>query len=188
MVYLVQSALLGLAVVVVHFGLGRRLSPGLGLVYLGATAGFLYLDAFRYYTNRLLSENLVLVLLPVALVLVLRAASGHPWAGRRSQASRSGRLLLTRPNLLLLGPAAVAFFIAYRGFGDRSLRVTTAMLGGVLVMIGFMAFRNYVVTGAPSAPVFTVTGHSVPSRILTGAGLVDRAGQWSPTSGAGCST
>jgi hypothetical protein len=62
------------------------------------------------------------------------------------------------------------------------------MLGGVLVMIGFMVLRNYVVTGGPSAPVFTVTGHWVRPASRPMRDWSNRAGQWWPTSGAEYST
>jgi hypothetical protein len=158
-IYLVQSGLLGLSVVVLDRGFARRLSAPARLAYLALAVSFLYVDVFRHYTNRLLSENLILVLLPLALALLVRAYERPSAGGGLLAGVALGAAILTRPNLLPLGLAGAALLIAYPGPRDHTGRTVTALLGGAAGVVGLMVLRNYSVTGMLGAGVFTVTSH-----------------------------
>jgi 4-amino-4-deoxy-L-arabinose transferase-like glycosyltransferase len=173
-VYLVQSALLGLSVVL-HLGLARKLSAPARLAYLALVVVFLYLDVFRHYTNRLLSENLILVLLPLALAGLIRA-NERPSAGRGLLAGLAlGAAILTRPNLLPLGLAAAVLLAAYPGRRRHAMRTAGALLGGIGIMVGLMVLRNFLVTGVPGAAIFTDTSHWIHPTAPEGAGLLERS-------------
>jgi hypothetical protein len=174
-IYLVQSALLGLSVVVLDRGFARRLSAPARLAYLALAVSFLYLDVFRHYTNRLLSENLILVLLPLALALLVRAHE-RPSAGRGLLAGVAlGAAILTRPNLLPLGLAGAALLIAYPGPRGHTGRTVAALLGGAVGVVGLMVLRNYSVTGKLGAGVFTKTSHWIQPAASGQLGLLERS-------------
>src|SRR5205807_798177 len=59
-IYVVQSGMLGLSVLLTYLAVRHLLSPLLGLVYLPVLAAYMYVDVFRYYAFRLLSENLLI--------------------------------------------------------------------------------------------------------------------------------
>ena len=98
-------------------------------------------------------------------------ASGHPWAWRRSQASRSaGHPHPTEPAPAWpwcgSSPHCVpGFWRPDTPSHDRDAR-------GRAGHDRLHGLPNYVVTGAPSVAVFTVTGDWVRPRIPTDAGLV----------------
>jgi hypothetical protein len=173
LVYLVQSALLGLCVVVVDRGFARRLSAPARLTYLVVVAGFLYVDFFRHYTNRLLSENLILILLPLALALLVRAQE-NPSGGRGLVAGVVlGAAILTRPNLLPLGLASAVLLATYPDPRGHPMRTVTALLGGAGSVVGLMVLRNYLVTGELSAAVFTDTTDWMYPRRTGKVGLLE---------------
>ncbi len=174
-IYLVQSALLGLSVVVLDRGFARRLSAPARLAYLALAVSFLYVDVFRHYTNRLLSENLILVLLPLALALLVRAHE-RPSAGHGLLAGVAlGAAILTRPNLLPLGLAGAALLIAYPGSRDHTGRTVAALLGGAVGVVGLMVLRNYSVTGQLGAAIFTDTSHWIHPDPSGQLGLLERS-------------
>ena len=70
---IVQGALLGICAVWLYRLFRPRLDPVSAVIYLGLLAVFLLADQFLYNTRRLLSENLLFLLLPLFLQLVLGA-------------------------------------------------------------------------------------------------------------------
>jgi hypothetical protein len=156
-VYLVQAGLLGLAIVGMAATFGGFLSRRARLGYLVALTGFMAVDVFRYYTVRLLSENLVLVLLPPFFLTTLQIVS----EGRMRDAVVGGVWLglavLTRPNLILMGAGTAFLVLAYARPGRRALAAAATFLMAFSLALAPMAFRNYVVTGVPSLDVITTT-------------------------------
>lgn len=157
-VYLVQAALLGLSIGAMVAALGPELSPAARRAYLGTLSVFLVLDMFRHYTVRLLSENLLVALLPACLGTARWALE----SGRMRAVLLAGTVLgvavLARPNVLpvVLGVAALCL-VHPRGRPGGVARAT-ALLAAAGAMIGLMALRNHAVAGAWGVPAITDTG------------------------------
>src|SRR3954462_1945110 len=112
-VYVIQTFLLALSVLGFVYAFRRRLTPFYLLVYGLLVILFFYLDHFRFYTFRLLSENLLIFLLAPLFIAFERLL----FSGSRRFAVATGLLagacFLVRPNTLLLAPAW-ALLLLYR--------------------------------------------------------------------------
>lgn len=157
--YVIQSALLGLSVAVMFLAFRRYLTPLTGLAYLGALSAFMGVDVYRRYTFRLLSENLLIALVPPMLWLILRSHERRSgWSGAAAGVL-VGAAFLTRPNLLLLGPAVAFLLLVYEPSKGRGrLAVPAAFLAGFLAISALMPLRNYVAAGTPSLAAVAYAG------------------------------
>jgi hypothetical protein len=137
-------------------------------IYFAALALFVFVDVFCLYTFRLLSENLVIFLLPIFFLLVFRAFERESlwlsaWAG-----VVCGLCVLCRPNLILLSPATAALLFLY------GKRISHRIMSGLTLLAGFcltfvlLPLRNYAITRQMSISAITYRGDwLVPKLNLT---------------------
>lgn len=163
-VYLVQAVFLGLSVGVLTLAFRPYLLPSTQYLLAICLAVTSYLDVFRNYTFRLLSENLLLFWLAVfwcGLVICLRRPGN--WALALGCGVVFGLCGLTRPNLIPFAPIfALVMWKAPRGFTGRQAAV---FLLGFVACTSLMVARNYVVTRQLSLPAVTQTRGWVRPRI-----------------------
>lgn len=149
-VYVVQAAMLGISVGVMCLALRRDLSPiVLWLVFL-SLAAFMYIDQFRNYTSRLLSENLVLFLLPLCFLFTLEAYRRRSPGMGALAGVMMGLTTLTRPNLLLFPIAAAYVLVAAARKADRRSPLgppAVALLATATAVFGLLLWRNYLAAG-----------------------------------------
>lgn len=158
-VYLVQSAMLGLSIgmMVLLFGTGMttraRVAFGVLLIL------FALLDVQRHYSILLLSENLLIALLPFAFGLMLRLSrKPGPWIAFAAGAMW-GLLVLVRPNVLLIPIGLLAIVLARARTGARDLlRIGLPFLVGVAIGISPIVIRDAAVTGRIDLAAVTWTG------------------------------
>jgi hypothetical protein len=153
-VYLVQSVLLGISIALMTLAFQQHFLAGLKYAMASIFAAAAYVDVFRNYTFRLLSENLLLILLALfwlALTATLRRR------GHRLLALACGLLFglcgLTRPNLIPLAPVIA---LAAWAKGAFSRAQVALFLVGFLGCTSFMVARNFAVTGQASLAAVTV--------------------------------
>lgn len=143
----------GVAGVLVYY-LGKRLfgpPSGVGALALFLVLGMSQLD---WIARKLLSENLYFVVLPAAVLLVVRAIDER----RISDVAWAGLLLgiasITRaPTLLFVPGAALCIALAWRRAGLPLKRVLLAfvLLGLMTGLVSALVpLRNYVVSGRPA--------------------------------------
>jgi hypothetical protein len=157
-VYVLQSAMLGLAIPLMYFTFGRYLSHLAGFTYLALLAISLYLDCYANYSFKLLSENLLVFLLPVFLLLALRGYESSSALLGAAAGGVLGMMLLTRPNLLAVALAVTVLWFGYAVRGGRQPLVIPALF--FLAWCGtfsLMLLRNYAVTQQISLAVITDT-------------------------------
>ncbi len=157
--YVVQSLLIGVAASVMFLTFRRYLSPPAEAIFLAGLVATLYVDFFRIYVFRLLSENLLMILLPVAFWLILRSHERRTPAAAAAAGAVVGAAVLTRPNVALFGPAVAALLALYapRTSSARYL-VPAVFCLSMCAVVCLMPLRNYVATGSPAIPVLTYTG------------------------------
>jgi hypothetical protein len=66
-VYLVQGTLIGLSIVVMGFAVRDSFTPRTRFLFVATMTVIEYLDVSRWYSQKLLSENLLIILLPFCL-------------------------------------------------------------------------------------------------------------------------
>jgi hypothetical protein len=148
LVYVVQAMLLPLAIAL-WFIVGRRvLTPPLALAYPLLTAVLLYRNMYADLTFRLLSENLVMPLIPLAVLAFIAARERDSVALHALSGVLTGIVALTRQNLEFVIPLLALVALLY-GRGDRRARIVSAcaFIGGAIAGLAPLAIRNGVVTG-----------------------------------------
>jgi 4-amino-4-deoxy-L-arabinose transferase-like glycosyltransferase len=106
----------------------------------------------------LLSENLLIALLPVMFWLVLRSRDRRSPVLGWAAGVLAGLAFLTRPNLLLLGPAVAVLLLAYappRAAWRVTLPVVFAL--AFFATAALMPLRNHVASGTTRVPALTST-------------------------------
>ena len=172
-VYLVQAALLGLSISAGYLAFRRYMTPGAGFAYLLTLPFFMYVDVFRHYTVTLLSENLLLFLLPLFFFSLLRCFERDSTLYALGAGLVLGLAFLSRPNVILVAPATVALLFFYAKNTRRGyLRLPIAFLVAFGLSSSVLLLRNYAVTGEVSLAAVTYPGYwRTPAMALP-----DRAG------------
>ncbi len=158
---LLANALLGAAANLLVYCLARelfgRLTALIALVLFGV-----YLPAvFAPTTGLLLSENLLVPLVPLLLLLLARAALGGRWATLAAAGLVLGLAGLTRSTpLAVLPPAILILLFAWRrlGLDWRGALPRAGLLIAVCVLtVGAATTRNLIVSGRP-VPITSSAG------------------------------
>jgi hypothetical protein len=174
-VYLVQAVLLALSVGGMTFAFAATLRAQTLWWFAAALAVTAYLDVFRYYTFRLLSENLLLVCLSAWLIAMMAAVRrSDSWLLFAASGALLGLCVLTRPNLLPLGPAiALALWMRRRQDGIGGA-VIAAFVAACAACVALLVARNVAATGQLDVSVWTNAGGWMhPSFDRTGQPLRD---------------
>ena len=146
-VYLVQCVMTGLSIVMMFLIARPYFSPEAGLAYLVLLPIFTYFDWFHWYGTRLLSENLIIFLLPLALLALLHARRRGGLIGYAIAGLVFGLMTLTRQHLFFvpLGMSAIIFLYG----GDRRRKFLQAFLFLFAAYGAFIVLpiRNAAATG-----------------------------------------
>lgn len=156
-VYVVQYGLLGLCASLMYAVARRHLSVLLAAAYLLLCTAVL-LSSFDDWVTRLLSENLVVALYALALVLFLKAIRCPGLAGATLCGLVCGLTILCRMNLVGIPLVLAPLFLWIRDTRSRRLLLMAAFLGTALLVASLLPLRNLVVAG--------VWGGSVKASIL----------------------
>jgi hypothetical protein len=153
-VYLIQTLLLALSVFGFVYAFRRRLTPFYLLFYGLLVIVFFYLDHFRFYTFRLLSENLLIFLLAPLFIAFERLLSSGSRLAAVATGFLAGACFLVRPNTLLLAPAW-ALLLLYRKRDKRTVINGAIVIVGVILMAGLLLWRDDAATAAFGLRVVT---------------------------------
>jgi hypothetical protein len=155
-VYLVQTVLLGFSVGLMALAFRPFLSQAIAAFYFLLLAGLFFLEIFCIYTFRLLSENLVILLLALFCLLAVQAMIKNSFAIAALAGAAAGLCALCRPNLVLLPLVVTGLFAIYLK-GKARLAIPAIFLVCALVIFALLPLRNYVVTKQASLSAITYT-------------------------------
>jgi hypothetical protein len=147
-VYVVQGGLLAVAVVL-YFAIGRQvLSPELSLLYPLAVGFLLYRTVYPDLTFRLLSENLVIPLIPAAVLMFLAASRAQSLSRFAAAGLMVGLVVLTRPHMQAITflLAGLVWLYGTAPAGRKAGNAAVLMLVAIAVLSS-IAVRNAAVTG-----------------------------------------
>jgi 4-amino-4-deoxy-L-arabinose transferase-like glycosyltransferase len=155
-IYVVQATMLGASIPTMYYAFRKYLSPAVGVAYLLGLSALLYVDVFLFYSRRLLSENLLIFLLPLFFLLLIRAYETQTVRYCFLTGILMGLMILTRPNFILVAPV-VAFILFLYSKSHNAKRIACALIfiATICLVVSFMAMRNYAVTREISMPSFT---------------------------------
>jgi len=185
-VYVAQGLLLGCAAVAMGWAFRRYHTDRSALIVLVLLAVYAYLDVSRWYTKKLLSENLLIALIPWFYLVLIGA-----WEERsRIRMVLAGCLLglcvLARPNVLLAGPAiAIVILLFLRNRRKEAVALTGLFLAGFVLAQTPLFARNVIVTGGEISagtfsPAFAFTRDWLPGnqRSIAGPAETRRPPAW----------
>jgi hypothetical protein len=159
-VYVVQSFLCGATVSVTYAAVKRKFSPAVGLIFIVALAGLMYVDVYRAIAFRLLSENLYFPLSAVALYFLLplfEAATKRRLAFSFFAGLTLGLIVLTRPSFVLSAAAVLSVIFVHSRLRGVTLRAPlAAALGGVVGVSGNLV-RDYLAGGRATFAIVSDT-------------------------------
>jgi len=147
-IYFIQSLLLALSILFIYYTFRRQLSGLTSILFLLTLFAFALLDVYKYYTFKLLSENLGIFTLSV-FVYFAKIAFDKTKMGFHFIAIFFLLLsVLTRPTLFPLIFAYILFLFFYFYENPKFKKVNLfGMLAILLVGMSGLAFRNYYVVG-----------------------------------------
>jgi GT2 family glycosyltransferase len=157
-VYVIQALLLGLSITLLASAFRSRIGAGPTLCASLMLVTIAVLDVFHYYTNLLISENLMFVLMPVVLLSAIRAVESLRPRDALGAGLLAGVASLARPNALLIAPA-VMFLLWRRAPRMRHWLRLIAFAFGFGVIVSIFVARNMVSSGRPSVSIVTNAVH-----------------------------
>jgi hypothetical protein len=152
--YVLQSLLLGLSISSMYLVFKPYLSAIGAVTYLVLNTLFSFFDVYIHYSFKLLSENLLIVLVPLFLLLATRA---YERSSTRLVAGAGGMLglaFLVRPNIVVVALLVSALWFAYTR--RRLVQPAAFVVGWVSVGL-LLVVRDYVVTQRVTLAVLTDT-------------------------------
>jgi Dolichyl-phosphate-mannose-protein mannosyltransferase len=164
-VYLVQAAMLALSVGLTALAFKPFLKQKTAAVYFPALALMVFVDVFVFYTFRLLSENLLLLLLPVFYLLILRTVGTSSILLASLAGAVMGLCALCRQNLILLGPTTAILLFIYLKRRPGRTPISLSFLFWFCLVFSLLPLRNYAVTGDVSIPVIRYTAQRLTSEL-----------------------
>lgn len=146
-VYVLQSILLGMSVVLVLLTFRNRLKPFTWNMLLVALVLFGLLDVSKYYSVRLLSENLALFTLAAFIYCLIKGIKENILSFQLSAVFFLVISLLTRPNLFSFGMVFVMLMLLFNKYFGIAGRRAVAFSLIVVAGMSLIAVRNYLVCG-----------------------------------------
>lgn len=159
-VYVVQSFLCGVSASLTYAAVKRKFSPAVGILFLVALAGLMYVNVYRAIAFRLLSENLYFPLSAVALCFLLPlfdAATKRRQTYSFFAGLTLGLIVLTRPSFILSAAAVLSVIFVHSRLRRVTLRVPLAAAMGGLVGVSGNLARDYLASGRATFAIVSDT-------------------------------
>ncbi|HUO83948.1 MAG TPA: glycosyltransferase family 39 protein [Thermoanaerobaculia bacterium] len=156
-VYIAQAGMLGLSVLLMALAFRGNLSTAMMSLYVLLLSIVLLFDVMRFFTLKLLSENLLLFLLPLFFLLLLRGFERDSARLLALAGLVLGLAVLARPNVILMGPASATLVVLYRR-SRRGVAMAGLLFATFVLALTPMLARNYAVTQRVSFRALSYTG------------------------------
>ncbi|HPY82008.1 MAG: glycosyltransferase family 39 protein [Bacteroidales bacterium] len=109
-IYILQSLFLSISIVLLYASFYNKMGKTAGLLLLFSLTLFGFLDVFKYYTFRCLSENLALFIVSLFLFCFIKGIERNNTKLHIASSVLLGLLCITRPNIF---PFAIATIFIY---------------------------------------------------------------------------
>lgn len=145
-VYVAHHVCLALSCVLLFLLARRALAPPVALAFL-LFCVVAYVPIFRYWSMRLLSENVAVAVYPALLLLFVQASGKRALGKLAAAGGLMGALALLRPNLAALAPLLAILLLAeHLPLRQRAARLI-AFLGPAAAVLSLLPIRNFIVAG-----------------------------------------
>ncbi|MBK9283723.1 MAG: glycosyltransferase family 39 protein [Sphingobacteriaceae bacterium] len=147
-VYILQSVMIGISIFIWYKTINDKMNSRIAIAFLALSFLFGLLDIFKYYSFRFLSENLVLVLIPLFFYNCKKTFAHNSKLNAIATGLLLGLCVMTRPNLWPIALLLMVIFIYF--YFKRHLNFSTIIL--ILLSFTFgvsiLGLRNYLVSGS----------------------------------------
>lgn len=145
-VYIIQNLMLGLVVAFIYWTFRDKMRNFTGIMFLGALTLFGLLDTYKYYTFRLLSENLALFSSALFFLCFIKGFEKNILVLQLLSAFSMGVLILNRPASIFFGFLLVFIVIPYYFTKKKTGMVHFLLFISALILTtSFLGIRNYLV-------------------------------------------
>ncbi len=145
-VYLLQGIMLGLSVALIYSAFRKSMQLQTALLFLILLTVFGFLDVFKFYTFRLLSENLALF--TISLFFLLQNQGFSKWSYRYLWMATAclGITVSVRPNVF---PFAMVYMLIAGIFFIRQQKPAYVIISLIIFLLpaSVLLYRNLMVTG-----------------------------------------
>ena len=146
-IYFIQSIFLATSILLIYYAFRGELSGKIGLLLLITLFLFGVLDTYKYYTFKLLSENLALFTLAIFIYFIKIGLDNYRVKFQFLATFFLVLSVLTRPTLFPIA-FVYAFLLIIYYFKNTLLRKQNLflLLGLLFTGISILGFRNYLIT------------------------------------------
>lgn len=147
-IYFIQSIFLATSILLIYYAFRDELSGKIGLLLLITLFLFGVLDTYKYYTFKLLSENLALFTLATFIYFIKIGLDNQIVKFQFLATFFLVLSVLIRPTLFPIAFVYAFFFVIYY-FKNTLLKKQNLLLllGLLFIGISILGFRNYLITG-----------------------------------------
>ena len=147
-IYFIQSIFLATSILLIYYAFRDELSGKIGLLLLITLFLFGVLDTYKYYTFKLLSENLALFTLATFIYFIKIGLDNQIVKFQFLATFFLVLSVLIRPTLFPIAFVYAFFFVIYY-FKNTLLKKQNLLLllGLLFIGITILGFRNYLITG-----------------------------------------
>jgi hypothetical protein len=147
-IYILQNILLGFSIALIYWAFRDKLKPLTGFVFLITLFVIALIDVNKYYSFKLLSENLGLFLVSLFIFFTIKGFEKNKFSFQFLATLFLGLSVLTRPNIFPFVLIYAAILIIYY-FRSNKKKIWKAIVLIFLLcfLISLLAIRNYLVCG-----------------------------------------
>jgi hypothetical protein len=145
-VYIIQSLLLGVSIVLVYKTFSEKINPSLRIYFLFALVVFAAADISIHYTFRLLSENLALFTFSTFFYFLLKGIDKNSFVFLALSAFLLGISVLVRPNIIACA-VIVQIILCFSLVRKKKFSWLLSFVGIFFLSFSLLALRNYCVSG-----------------------------------------
>lgn len=146
-VYLVQSVLLGTTIALSYFTFRDFLKPKTGWLFLLALIVLGFLDIYKYYTFRLLSENLAIFTIMLFFFFLKKMIISSTNRLQLLSGALLGISQLTRPNIILFSLLFFLYLMILCVINRKNITKYWLVFLSYAIVISLLPLRNFIVTG-----------------------------------------
>ena len=145
-VFIIQNILLGFSVLFIYLTFRDKMKPLTSIAFLFTLFLFALVDVSKYYSFRLLSENLALFTMSAFFYCFINGMEKNKWSQQIIASVLLGLSVLIRPNILPF--ALLIIVIAYFYYRKAGIHKLFLFMLFLMMSSSLLAIRNYYVTGS----------------------------------------
>jgi 4-amino-4-deoxy-L-arabinose transferase-like glycosyltransferase len=147
-IFIIQNLMLGISVACIYFSFRNKMKGLTGILFLFTLFLFALFDVSKYYSFRLISENLALFTISAFFLCFIKGMEKNKLSLQLLAAVLMGLSVLTRPNIFPFAFFLIAIASFYYLKEKRTMHNFFLFILLLLLSSSLLALRNYLVCGS----------------------------------------